>query len=275
MEVFRQLCRQYVTLEHDTCLQFVLGWNIFTLSLSLHGFGKSVGLSFDYQFCQHDLWSYFESNAATLWSCVANMFKRSPFCQTSFAYLTSSVIIPNHSYHIQIYVVSCRWCGNHHGSPSKNHFLSTSAHYPGRWFRNFFQYLGAFMPQWQVLRVWWLIHIIGLQSNDSASVWLQHIHSHLYIVLLYLEVHRHYWWSLSCLLMVSSLTGNQVVSIMFDTKTSIHIAIFVHWIDWDRGEDPGSHLILVQAMWSYWVFMIVYMILSIQYATTDPFLWSL
>ena len=58
MEVIRQLCRQYVTLEHDTFLQFVSGWDIFTLSLCLHGFGKSVCLSFDYQFCHHNLWSY-------------------------------------------------------------------------------------------------------------------------------------------------------------------------------------------------------------------------
>ena len=35
-----------------------VGWDIFNLSLCLHGFGKSICLSFDYQSCQHDLWSY-------------------------------------------------------------------------------------------------------------------------------------------------------------------------------------------------------------------------
>jgi hypothetical protein len=36
---------------------------------------------------------------------------------------------------------------------------------------------------------------------------------------------------------LTSMIGNQVVSTMFDIKTSIHMAIFVPHPDWD--EDPG------------------------------------
>jgi hypothetical protein len=36
------------------------------------------------------------------------------------------------------------------------------------------------------------------------------------------------------------MTGNQVVSTMFDMKTSIHMDIFVPHQDWD--EDPGLRI---------------------------------
>jgi hypothetical protein len=41
------------------------------------------------------------------------------------------------------------------------------------------------------------------------------------------------------------MTGNQVVSTMFDIKTSIHMARFVQHRDWD--EDPGLSIHSVTA----------------------------
>ena len=52
--------------------------------------------------------------------------------------------------HQLLFHVSCRWWGKHHGCPSMNLFLSTSAHHPGTIFRNLVKYLETCMPQWQV-----------------------------------------------------------------------------------------------------------------------------
>jgi hypothetical protein len=70
------------------------------------------------------------------------------------------------------------------------------------------------------------------------NVRLQLIYSHS------LDCTRVPWESLTSLVIsltlvngFTSMTGNQVVSTMFDIKTSIHMARFVPHQDWD--EDPG------------------------------------
>jgi len=57
------------------------------------------------------------------------------------------------------------------------------------------------------------------------------------------------------------LTGNQVVSTMFDSDTSIHMVGFVLWLDRERDEDPGFHLITPGCV----------ELLSIHDYTHDPF----
>lgn len=65
------------------------------------------------------------------------------------------------------------------------------------------QYLGTYMPQWWVssfstvgLNHWPLIRKFHECSTPT------HLFTYRWNVLLYLEDHRHYWWFLSCLLMV-------------------------------------------------------------------------
>ena len=75
--------------------------------------------------------------------------------------------------------VSHRWCGKHYGPPSikvnscRLQFIIWEAD-----LETPFWYLGACMPQWQVLRIRREVFIIGLWSSDSTSVWHQLIDSH-------------------------------------------------------------------------------------------------
>ena len=89
-------------------------------------------------------------NAATLRSRVADMFKSIILLQ--FTPLPLPLILCFTIYHL--FLISCRWWGKHYGPPMTDRLLSTSAHYLGDWSRDPFRYLGACMPQWQVLRTW-------------------------------------------------------------------------------------------------------------------------
>ena len=115
-------------------------------------------------------------------------------------------------------------------------FLSTPTHYLGIRLRNHLvpQNLHAFM-------VGHFTFDRGFTSlvpdrEISPSVRLQLIHSHSFrIVLRYLGSD----FPRTCQ-QFSSMTGNQVVSTMFDFSTCNRMARFV--LSGDRIEDPGSHL---------------------------------
>ena len=75
--------------------------------------------------------------------------------------------------------VSCRWCGKHYGPPStKITSCRPQLIIQESDLETPFRYLGACMPQWQVLRVRREVFIIGLRSDDSTGVRHQLIHSH-------------------------------------------------------------------------------------------------
>ena len=75
--------------------------------------------------------------------------------------------------------VSRRWCGKHYGPPSiKITSCRLQLIIQESDLETPFWYLGACMPQWQVLRVRREVFIIGLRSNDSAGVQHRLIHSH-------------------------------------------------------------------------------------------------
>jgi hypothetical protein len=40
------------------------------------------------------------------------------------------------------------------------------------------------------------------------------------------------------------MTGNQVVSTMFDIKSFIHMAIFIPFRDWDEDPELGAHFVM-------------------------------
>jgi hypothetical protein len=50
---------------------------------------------------------------------------------------------------------------------------------------------------------------------------------------------------------ISSMTGNQVVSTMFDFDTCNHMVRFVLWVT--RIEDPGYHLYKSRLRWSMYI----------------------
>ena len=67
--------------------------------------------------------------------------------------------------------ISCRWCGKHYGPPSikitscRHQLIIQEAN-----LETPFWYLGAYMPQWQVLRIRREVFIFGLRSGDFAGV---------------------------------------------------------------------------------------------------------
>ena len=91
-------------------------------------------------------------------------------------------------------------------------------------------YLGACMPQWQVssLSTVGLHHSPLIERFHRMFEFNSFIHTR-WIVLEYLGSHWHQWWFPSHLLTVTSMTGNQVVSTMFDFNTCNHMVRFVLW----------------------------------------------
>jgi len=90
-------------------------------------------------------------NATTLRSHVADMFKSIILLQ--FTSLPPPLILCFTIYHL--FLVSCHWWQKHHGPPATDRLLSKLAHYLRDWSRDPPWYLGACMPQWQVLHAWW------------------------------------------------------------------------------------------------------------------------
>lgn len=81
MKVKHLLYRQHVALEHETLLLLVSGLGYSHLVTFPPGFGWSIFASYlTIPLFHHDLYSYVDSNVATLRSHVTNMFKRSPIC---------------------------------------------------------------------------------------------------------------------------------------------------------------------------------------------------
>ena len=150
--------------------------------------------------CPRDLYSHVELDASTLWSHVTNMFKRSPICSYLPIHFLSHCYSPK--FHTTLFLVLFwRW-EIHHFPPSARHFLSTLAHYLGRWLRN-----SLSVPySWHALMVnyshpttsiyYWLSNGWFHECLTSTSL------SHSQIALLYFENHCHYWWFLSYLLTI-------------------------------------------------------------------------
>ena len=161
------------------------------------------------------------------------MFKRSPFCQTSSTYITSSVAIPNHSYHLNYLLFHVDDVG----------FLMAII-----WWitscqlqliiregdlETFVQYLGACIPQWKFLRIRWKVHNIGLRSSDSMGVRHQ-ITIHIPWIVPIVP------WEPLSLLMVSLMPINKFhhwlvirwLYCMFDFNSHIHmLELVLVWVE--------------------------------------------
>lgn len=119
-----------VTLIYISCQV----WNILTHPLAFLGLGN-LFLPLIWLHCHHASNTIFESNVAKLQSRVDDMFNRS--CAYKF-----NILYPIWTSLLQSWItltkitksfVSCQWCGKHYDPRSMDHFLSTSAHYAGRW----------------------------------------------------------------------------------------------------------------------------------------------
>ena len=168
-----------------------------------------------------------------------------------------------------MFFVSCHWCGNHHGPPLTNHFLLTSAHYPRRWLRNFF-----LAP--------WSLHA-SMASSLCSKTCLHHwplieffwecsTSTHVFTLLDCVVVP----WGASSLFVVSLVPINNfhhwpIIRWFLPCSTSTHLFT---WLDLYIGlidiavKTLGHIWFLVQDAWSYWVFMILYMIISIRMAAS-------
>ena len=141
------------------------------------------------------------------------MFKRSCFgqSQTSSTYFTLSVAFPNHSYYLEISIVSCQWCGNHYGPPLTDHFLSTSAHYPGRWFTNSFS-------------VPWSLH--ASMASSSCSTTCSH---HWPLIKWFFKclTSTHLWKLVDCFVVPWGPLSLLVVSLMH--VNGLHYWLIIRW----------------------------------------------
>ena len=161
--------------------------------------------------------------------------------------------------------VSRRWCGKHYGPPSikvtscRLQLIIREAD-----LENPFWYLGACMPQWQVLRIQWKVFIIGLRSHDFTGFRCQ-LTVHILWILPIVP------WGPSSFLVVSLASVNNVhhwlvigiCSFMFDFSLHIRMLELVLCSGRDGAQDTRFCLIIIQAVGSLWIIMTYYMTLLI------------
>ena len=173
----RRCRRQYVALEHGTCLHSCRVGDISSRCFTFASMG--LGNLFWPLICSlprhHDLWSV-DVKYCQVHCRAVHVFKRSwPLQISTFLCFSYG---PNSQQNVMfLCLVSMMW-ESLWPTFDQGHFLSTSTHYPGSWSRDSLWYLGACMPQWQVRRIRREVYIIGLRSNDSAGVRRQLIYSH-------------------------------------------------------------------------------------------------
>ena len=150
---------------------FVLGWGyLISFSTCLHGFGWSLLTS-------HLLFAL--SSWPLIFWCqiLPNPLSCRQYVQeklTSADFKLPLILIWSWFTKTLCSSVSCRWCGKHYGPPlikvtsCRLQLIIQEAD-----LETPFWYLGACMPQWQVLHIRREVFIIGLWSSDSAGVWHQ------------------------------------------------------------------------------------------------------
>ena len=172
MEPTSLSCRQYVALEHGTCLHScrvgdissrcftLLPW-VWVISFDLSSVHCLVTMTFD----------PLMSNTAKSTVVPSICSREVGLCKYQPSSDSHMILIHNKT---SCSSVSCRWCGKHYGPPSikvtscRLQLIIQEAD-----LETPFWYLGACMPQWQVLRIRRKVFIIGLRSNDSTSVRLK------------------------------------------------------------------------------------------------------
>jgi len=130
-------CRQYVVLEHGTCLNSCLGGDISSrFSLASMGLSDHVWPLIYSLPCHHDLCS-FDVKYCQVHCRGTDMFKRSwPLQNNNLPLINHIILIQNNL--IFLCLVSMTWetlCPTF----DQGHFLSTSAHYPRSWSRDSLQ----------------------------------------------------------------------------------------------------------------------------------------
>ena len=123
-------CRQYVALEHGTCLHSCLGGDISScFLLASMGLGDPVWPLICSLPHHYDLW-FIDVKYCQIRCRAADMFKRSwPLQNNNLPLLSHIVLI------FSLYLVSMMW-ETLWPTFDQGHFLSTSAHYLGSWSRD-------------------------------------------------------------------------------------------------------------------------------------------
>ena len=230
-----QSCQQYVTLEHDTCLQFVLGWGHPTFVI-FPPWVWVIHFYLSFSLCLITMTSHpLISNTAKFRSYVTNMFKRSSFC--SFQPLILCLVL----IHYDIIPLSCvDGVGNIMALLRLINSCRLELIIQEADLETPFRYLGTCMPQWQVLRIRRKVFIIDLRSDDFVSVRRQ------------LTVHSpwivpHVPRGPSSLLVVSLMSVNYFhywlvirrCSCMFDFSSLIHMLRLVLCSGQYGAQEPG------------------------------------
>ena len=167
MEPVSFLCQRYVALEHGTSLHSCQVGDI-----SSHSLLASMGLGnifwpLLYSLpCHHDLIS-FDVKYCQIQCRATDMFKRIWPLHFSTTLWFSTDLDSQTS----CSSVSCRWCGKHYGLLSiKVTSCQLQLIIQEADLETLFRYLGACMPQWQVVCIWRKVFIIDLRLDDNAGV---------------------------------------------------------------------------------------------------------
>ena len=168
-------CRQYVALEHGTLLLSCQGGNI---SLHFHWPPWVRVILFDLSFA-HFLVTM---TSDLLMSNTANSTIVPSICSKRSWPLKENRphLIVHKSHFTTLYLpVSRRWCGKHYGPPStKTTSCRLRLIIQESGLETPFRYLGACMPQWQVLHIRREVFIIGLRWDNFTGVRCRLMHSH-------------------------------------------------------------------------------------------------
>ena len=173
----RRCRRQYVALEHGTCLHSCRVGDISSRCFTLPPWVWVIPFDLSSTLC------LFIMTFDLLMSNTAKSIVVPPICSREVDLCTYQPSSDTHMILIHNKTscssVSCRWCGKHYGPPSiKVTSCRLQLIIQEVDLETPFWYLGACMPQWQVRHIRREVYIIDLRSGDSAGVRRQLIYSH-------------------------------------------------------------------------------------------------
>ena len=148
----RRCRRQYVALEHGTCLHSCRVGEISSHCFSLPPWVWVIPFDLSSAHCLVTMtFDPLTSNTAKSAVVPSICSREVGLCKYQPSSVSHMILIHNKNI-MFLCLVSMMW-ESLWPTFDQGHFLSTSTHYPGSWSRDSLWYLGACMPQWQVRRI--------------------------------------------------------------------------------------------------------------------------
>ena len=165
----RRCRRQYVALEHGTCLHSCRVGDISSRFFTLPPWVWIIPFDLSSAYCLVTMTSDpLMSNTAKSTVVPFMCSREVGLCEYQPSSDSHTILIHNKT---SCSSVSCRWCGKHYGPPSikvtscrLQLIIQEADLETPLW------YLGTCMPQWQGRRIRREVFIIGLRSSDSTGV---------------------------------------------------------------------------------------------------------